>query len=68
MSLIFRRSNASITDIVVVVTNFWGLLHKIKKKCSKKTKENKSVRKGHQGVQKMIKDWLKRFKSTKIEI
>lgn len=54
----------------VVVTHFQGSPFKKEKiqtnqkHCQKKTKK-KSVRRGHQGIQKMTKLWLRRLKKIK---
>jgi hypothetical protein len=41
---------------------------KNKKHCWNKTKKYIAVKRGHGGTQKMIKDWLRKFKNTEIKI
>jgi hypothetical protein len=42
--------------------------HKKKKEKIQKVKKIIAVRRGCWGAQKMVKNWLRRFKNTKIEI
>jgi hypothetical protein len=60
-----------------LLLSIFGAPHKNKKKrkrkknkkhCWKKTKKYIAVRRRHSGAQKMVKDWMRKFKNTKIEI
>jgi hypothetical protein len=67
MSLIFRRSNASITDIVVVVTNFWGFLHKIKENVRRKQKKKNQWEKDTKASKKWSKTGWKGSKVKRLK-
>jgi hypothetical protein len=53
---------------LLVIIQFWVPIKKKKTKYKKKTKKYIAVRRRHKGAQKMAKDWLRKFKNTKIEI
>jgi len=66
-----KINSNSFIGIILVVTYFWVPAQKIKK--IKKIKKNiikkyNSEKKGCQNAQKIVKNWLRRYKNTKIKI
>jgi hypothetical protein len=66
------REKTDLKLVSIVVSRYPILRPYTKKKeknnCWKKTKKYIAVRRGHGGAQRMVKDWLRKLKNTKIKI